>query len=209
MDLSGRPVSRVERDPGYGTINHYVDADGNRIMSSPSLGLVNMDTYEQIEGPKPSGPGPLSGEVRAQWTAVGAGPGGEMRAPDGSVIGRIDANGNMVTHDGRAISGTAFQEGGRLSWFNTADGQHWTWNEATGQYSASAMPDGRRSVYRKRNGEWTQRCSTIAESDIRCTRRGQASTLVRRRSGKALALKSRKRCGRAEGTEGAPAGPRV
>ena len=142
-DLRGQPVSRIERDPGYGTINHYVDADGNRIMSTPSLGLVNMDTWEQVDGPKPTGPeSRLSGEVAARWTAVGAGPGGEMRAPDGSVIGQIGTDGTMTTHDGRPISGTSFQEGGRLSWFNTADGQHWAWDEATGQYRSSQMPDG-------------------------------------------------------------------
>jgi hypothetical protein len=167
-DLSNRPVSRVERDPGYGTINHYVDADGNRITSTPSMGLVDMDTYKQVDGPKPTGPeSRLSDEVAARWTAVGAGPGGEMRAPDGSVIGRIGTDGIMTTHDGRPISGTSFHDGGRLGWFNTADGQHWAWDEATGQYRASDMPDGQ--PFRPLSqAEWNridkQRAPTIDES---------------------------------------------
>jgi len=167
-DLSNRPVSRVERDPGYGTINHYVDADGNRITSTPSMGLVDMDTYKQVDGPKPTGPeSSLSGEVAARWTAVGAGPGGEMRAPDGSVIGRIGTDGSMTTHDGRPISGTSFQDGGRLGWFNTADGQHWAWDEASGQYRSSQMPDGQ--PFRPLSeAEWNridkQRAPTIDES---------------------------------------------
>jgi hypothetical protein len=167
-DLRGRPVSHIERDPGYGTINHYVDADGNRITSTRNLGLVDMDTYKPVEGPKPTGPGQLSGEVAARWTAVGAGPNGEMRAPDGSVIGQIGTDGTMTTHDGRAISGTSFQEGGRLGWFNTADGQHWAWDEASGQYRSSDLPDGQ--PFRPLSeAEWNridaQRAPTRAEAD--------------------------------------------
>ena len=197
-DLSGRPVSGInlEDTPGAHVFSSYTDADGNNIRSSFGGGLqrVQMDAeghvrYQQTDLPEPKGPPqPLSDEARAQWSAVGAGPGGEMRAPDGSFIGRIDADGNMVTHDGRAVSGTAFQEGGRLRWFNTADGQHWAWDDATGQYRSSQLPDGQ--PFRPLSeAEWNridkQRAPTIAESDPSPgARRGQARHTSRGRTGR-------------------------
>jgi len=181
-DLRGAPVQSVNLadTPGAHVVNGYIDANGNDIRPSFGGGLQRFEpsadgrggTYHPADLPEPKGPPlPLSDETAARWQTVGAGPNGEMRAPDGSVIGQIGADGTMTTHDGRAISGTSFPDGGRLSWFNTADGQHWAWDEASGGYKPSQMPDGQ--PFRPLSeAEWSridaqramQQAPTVAES---------------------------------------------
>jgi hypothetical protein len=147
-DLTGKPVRQVFRaDDGTGVIGSYVDADGNVIRSSYGGGLQRVETdaegrtrYHPTDLPEPKGP-TLDPDVGAKWQAVGAGINGELYAPDGRILGRIDADGNMFTTDGRPITGSSFAEDGRLRWFNTDDGQHWQWSE-DGAFRSSQLPDG-------------------------------------------------------------------
>jgi len=177
-DLRGRPVSGInlEDTPGAHVFNSYIDSDGNVIRSSFGGGLQRIDVdeegrkhYQQTDLPEPKGPPqPLSDEARAVWNAVGAGANGEIRAPDGSIIGSVDANGNIRTFDGKAVIGTSFHEAGRLSWFNTADGQHWAWDAESGTFRSMQTPDG--TPFRPLSeAEWNridkQRAPTIAEAD--------------------------------------------
>jgi hypothetical protein len=177
-DLRGRPVSGInlEDTPGAHVFNSYVDSDGNVIRSSFGGGLQRVETdeeghtrYQQTDLPEPKGPPqPLSDEARAAWNAVGAGANGEIRAPDGSIIGNIDANGAIRTFDGKNVIGTSFHEAGRLSWFNTADGQHWAWDAESGTFRSMQTPDG--TPFRPLSEtEWNridkQRAPTIAEAD--------------------------------------------
>lgn len=118
-DLGGRPITAIE--PEFG-VRSFTDADGRVIEYSGSGQPVQRT--ETASGPaftpvedlptatslRPD----LDANVAARWTGVGAGPDGEIHGADGSVIGRIDVDGNMRTLDGRTITGYAQPEGGRV-----------------------------------------------------------------------------------------------
>lgn len=177
-DLSGRLVQRVDLadTPGAHVVRGYIDADGNDIRVSYGGTFQRAETdadgrthYYPTDLPEPKGPPqPLTPEVAARWQAVGAGPSGEVRAPNGNVFGRIDADGKMWTVDGKPISGAPFNRAGRLEWFDTPDGQHWQWDSESGGFRSSQMPEG--EPFRPLSeAEWqrldAQRAPTRAEAD--------------------------------------------
>jgi len=143
-DLSGRPVQQVIQDDISTRIQTYVDADGNEIRidaDGQAWRTTDMGGEERFDLPTSPAPRPgLRPDVALRWDLSGAGPGGELYAPDGSVIGRIDADGNMWTNDGARITGHDTPDGGRLRSFD-ADGQMWTWTE-DGGYKPTKLPEG-------------------------------------------------------------------
>jgi hypothetical protein len=143
-DLSGRPVQQVIQDDISTRIQTYVDADGNEIRidaDGQAWRTTDMGGEERFDLPTRPAPRPgLRPDVALRWDLSGAGPNGELYAPDGNIIGRIDADGNMFTTDGHRITGHETPDGGRLRSFD-ADGQKWTWTE-DGGYKPSKLPDG-------------------------------------------------------------------
>jgi hypothetical protein len=174
-DLSGRPVQQVIQDDISTRIENYVDADGNEVRigaDGQAWRRTDIGGEERFDLPTSPGPRPnMSPEAALRWDLAGAGPNGELYAPDGRIIGHIDANGNMSTVDGRTITGNDTPDGGRLQAFNTDDGQRWTWDD-TGEFRSTQLPDG--EPFRPMSGdEWrrldaqraAQQAPTAAEAD--------------------------------------------
>lgn len=144
-DLSGRPVQQVTQDDISTRIQTYVDADGNEIRidaDGQAWRTTAIGGEERFDLPTSPQPRPnLSPDVALRWDLAGAGPNGELYAPDGRIIGRIDADGNMFTTDGVRVTGHDTPDGGRLQSFTTEDGHKWTWTD-TGEFRPSRLPDG-------------------------------------------------------------------
>ena len=143
-DLSGRPVQQVIQDDISTRIQTYVDADGNEIRidaDGQAWRTTDMGGEERFDLPASPAPRPgLRPDVALRWDMAGAGPSGELYGADGSVIGRVDADGNMWTNEGHRMTGHETPDGGRLRSFD-ADGQKWTWTE-DGGYKPSKLPEG-------------------------------------------------------------------
>ena len=66
-------------------------------------------------------------DAPALWTALGAGPNGELTGANGGVFGAVDTAGRMATSDGKVITGIGLARDGRVPWYRTTeDGIVWT-----------------------------------------------------------------------------------
>ena len=93
------------------------------------------ETRTDVSGRRPGS------NVDADWDMMGAGPNGELKAPDGSTAGHVDANNVIRTADGKYV-------GGRVI------------NTATGETIGRIGPDG---VARDPNG----RVINLAEPNVK------------------------------------------
>ena len=141
-DLAGRPVQAATHDVAL-RVDGYIDANGRSISfgadGNPIEARVTEFTNPITGEPSPSTifhpaddvPGAvemrpnLDGAAATRWSAVRAGPDGEIYGNDGRIVARIDTDGVARTLDGRVITGFGEPTAGRIPSFTTEDGRVW------------------------------------------------------------------------------------